>query len=479
MRLLKRLLVWSLWLAGGLALLSAVLLAILLVVNRHDRPASPLALELRASLEKHAVANADNGYVFLMGMAAKRDEDVIQVGLKRMSWVKRSFSVPGEMPTRDPGSTDTSFREKRSQVLQALLDACKPDAPVKGCMFAWSSSDGVLQQWLDDEAWLLERYLTLTRYTEWQDPPFLNILEVPLPSYSLAMDGQQLLLARCLLLAAEKKATETITLLEEDARFWRRLLATSDLLITKMIAAAGLRKNLMLGNLVLLRLHAAAIKPDLPPSWSGALSGAERSLRQSLAGEWSYADAGLRHMKATRFQSAEYVDGEPRFAHDDGLVVALLMALFQTQDSSNQQAAAFAAMANRLDVPFEQLEAAARQAKQADQAKQTGLPPLRLYNPFGTLLLNIESPDYSNYALRVADLEGLRRATVLAAQLRAAGLPAAEVPAALPKSPLRDPYSNQAFTWEADSASIVFTGRQEGPRARHLVSYALPGWHGP
>jgi hypothetical protein len=93
----------------------------------------------------------------------------------------------------------------------------------------------------------------------------------------------------------------------------------------------------------------------------------------------------------------------------------------------------------------------------------------RLFNPIGRLLDQTIGDTYLHYAARPSDLEGLRRATVLAATVRRDGIAAEEMERVLRSSPVRNPYDGSAFDWDADAGSIVVRGLQRGEPGRKAV----------
>ena len=74
-------------------------------------------------------------------------------------------------------------------------------------------------------------------------------------------------------------------------------------------------------------------------------------------------------------------------------------------------------------------------------------------------------------AARTADLEGLRRAALAAAELRSNGVPSDEVGPALVTMEQRNPYTGEPLTWQPDSREIVFQGILRGYRGRHALWY--------
>ena len=77
----------------------------------------------------------------------------------------------------------------------------------------------------------------------------------------------------------------------------------------------------------------------------------------------------------------------------------------------------------------------------------------------------------ARYAYQVASAEGVRRAALLVAQLKAQGVPAGQVAPEVARSALRDPYTGSAFEWEANRLSLVFTGPEDHPTRRNEFFY--------
>jgi hypothetical protein len=96
--------------------------------------------------------------------------------------------------------------------------------------------------------------------------------------------------------------------------------------------------------------------------------------------------------------------------------------MVQPQHTSNRYAELIVAEVDTLDVPYERLpEAVARaQAMWKDalvEANRNVFRPKRIYNICGDLVFAIAAPLY-HVAGRLADLEGLRRVALMAAELR-------------------------------------------------------------
>lgn len=164
-----------------------------------------------------------------------------------------------------------------------------------------------------------------------------------------------------------------------------------------------------------------------------------------------------------------------QFAPEDAGLLSKLVAraaapLFQPQDSLNRRAEELLGIVVQLDVPMEQYPEAIERAT-ASQEPDGMLPVRSLYNPVGELLLAISSSYFAPHWARVADLEGVRRAAVLATTLRAQAVPAADVPARLGSGGMEDPYTGLPFEWDAAASAIIFNGIERSGRGRHVLRY--------
>jgi hypothetical protein len=147
----------------------------------------------------------------------------------------------------------------------------------------------------------------------------------------------------------------------------------------------------------------------------------------------------------------------------------LLKPFFQLQDTSNRYAQLMLGVADAFDVPHEEIPAA---VITADSLQESAYRLFRrLYNFTGDLVMSVNNWRFSDYAVRVSDLEGLRRAALLTAELRAAGTSKHEVAERILSSDVVDPYTNEPFTWDDCSKAIVFYGLEPYDRSRHALIY--------
>lgn len=450
------------WLLLGAVLLLAITVGALLFLNRHDQPPSAQLQALHAAAKaRPTVADADNAYIYLLGMGVAQGEDPTAAGRARLEWMT---SQPPGTPLGPKPYDESSWRDQRSEAVKALFEICRnPDAE---CSRALMHGDAELAVWLESEGWLLERYLALITHTQWRES-IPRRGEGFLP-YQHATDGQRLLMARAWQLGGQGEAHALTELLQRDLVFWRRALAHSDLLLTKMIASTALRRHFGWGSLAIQRLPSAAAMAAIPSAWSTALTPEERSMRRSLAGEvlwmeWQVDDA---------FQLWQSED----HSISDSLLQWMAKSLFRRQDTLNRHAILMMQQAEVLDGPVHELvSAAARQRTVAETESWPALPEAPWYNLAGKMALAISEPAYSDYGLRIADLEGMRRLALLSVELHGHRANASALPGLLKTSAWQDPYTGKPFTWDSASGELVFEGLEPGERSRYVIPYQPGG----
>lgn len=460
---------WIAWLVGGALALLMVAYLTLLAINWRDRPPSAAAERLMAAYrDRTPIPDADNAYVYAMGFIVAPDGDPRQAGLRRIEWIRslpRDLNAPA---SQDPVPAYDSYRSSRSPEVERIIEACWRITPE--CAGALEGSEHTLRAWLASEQWLLDRYRTLLRHPGWLEAAPTDPRE-PFAASSAILEGQRLLLVQAYLLADQNNAAAVTQLLSEDARFWRGVLASSDILVTKMVATAALTHTFAIGNLILRRLPAESQLSALPLEWTRPFSIAERSLFRCMTGEWLYSQQLSKQAMATPTPFSD-------FAWDDGVSTRLLAhataLLLQPQDLSNRYAELLLQAIEALDVPVEQLPAGLERVRAIFQHPNADRSALAmLYNPVGSFLLNMMAANFDPfpYPVRVTDLEGVRRAAVLTVQLRAQKIDEQNMSAELAASDIRTPYSGAPFIWNAKERAVEFIGLVAGERGRHTFRY--------
>lgn len=440
------------WIVGGACLCLLVTYGLLLTLNARDEAPSSQAIALgQAAARQPAVAEADNGFIYLLGMASESGSPMA-VGRLRA----QAMAAGGSVPAGD--AADRPYRKQRSPEVMALGQACREDQRRCAGALAAPASELVARQWLASEAWLLERYHELIASPGWRET--WTGLYQQVPNYIPAMDGQRLLLLQAWLAARAGDRATGGRLLDEDMRFWRVVLRDTDTLIGKMVATAALNRNFAMGSLV-LRESGPGRDATVPQAWQVPFDEGERAMARALAGELRYSQQTLAELPAAK---AGALAGSGQSA-GSRLLDRLGRPLLQPQATLNLAAARLQALALASQAVYPALPAAVARADVAPRAT----PWQWLFNPTGRVLIKVDDGMYAGYALRVADLEGMRRAALEAARLRAAGVAGDDVAAHLAAADaLRDPYTGAPLAW--DDGAIRFNGH-DPRRNLQLIVY--------
>ncbi len=434
------------------AILAALAYGVLVLINWNDQPPSPTVLEFQAALENRpAVSDRENAYVYMFGFGADPADDPTAAGRERINWQREQIASEEFDIHSDPLADDVVIESGRSDTVAALATSCKESAVQ--CADALSASPTSATEWLGTEAWLLTRYTDLlTR------PGFLNDTtmtpESPIPPYNLVMEGQRLLMASAWVSASDGDAARATLLLENDLTFWRMVLKNADSLIDKMIATRGIERNFIYGNEVLRALHASGADASLPESWLKPITDDERSMRRCLIGEWQFMNHVTMSLQSD-FDSPARIDEDV-----SRLEWRLYLPLYQPQDNSNRHAELLRQEIELFKVPYADLPDAYRRSVELGETDTK--PFRRAYNIVGDWLYSIGQGSLGRYAVRTTDLEGIRRAALAAATLRARGVATAAVPMSLASMTDQNPYRDQPFTWDPTAESLVFQGLAPG-----------------
>jgi hypothetical protein len=113
-----------------------------------------------------------------------------------------------------------------------------------------------------------------------------------------------------------------------------------------------------------------------------------------------------------------------------------------------------------------------RAVELADERQESAYRPFSdFHNVAGELAMSAHSWIFSEYAVRVSDLEGIRRPALLVAELRSEGVAKEDVGQRMLRSDIVDSYTNEPFTWRDSSDSVVFHGLEPHGRSQHEIIY--------
>jgi len=429
---------------AGLPVAACVLLfGAAVVVNRHDAAPSADYLHLeRLIANRPPLGDAQNGYVYLLGIRAPADVDPRYLGERRLTWFETLDHDMSRL-NDDPGENGITFRNARAHDIGALADDCD-SADWRKCQATFASIPDAAR-WNPTDLLLTARYRELIHYPAWREHVG-NDIRQPIAGFADAIWGQRLLF-----LAMRRADAQTLRdMLSRDHAFWRTVLGSSDTLLTKMIAVSALRQHYRFGNLLLRACSPAVMDSTIPDGWRRPLTREELSLESVLAGEIVQLKSLWRDPASNEFEKTSRVP------------------FYQPQDVANEMAADYRSVAAAFDVPLSEY---LRVERQLLARPMNHVFPSRLYDAGGYFLRSKVRASYEKYALRVAAVEAWRRAALITTQLRARGIPPERLPAELAAAALRNPFDGSSFVWSDADHAVVYEGTEDQPAARRRQVY--------
>ena len=446
----------------GLFGLAILLYLVMLAINWRDQPPSAAYHRLeQAVTARPKVPAAENAVVYTLGFSAPVGEDPREVGARRLAWLD-SFTAQTRLES-DPLQEPLDLKSNGSPEMERLAKGCG-DSDRKNCADGFELAADSWQP-TATEMLALQRYRTLIALHDWSGelPPHLS---APLPAYSGVLHAQRLHLLSLGQLAGQGKVAEVRAGLSADIDYWRGAQLNAETLIAKMIAVAALRNHFFFSNLILRRVPADQVMGTMPPGWQRPFSDEERSMLLVMGGELLYTK-GILDYTAGDFAFSDLGEYEPGIT--DRLLHFFVKPMFKVQDTANGFADLHLRLCEQFAVPMSQYP----EAKRALEDYAVSHPhSFSIYNPTGDSILRADDgTTYLSYAYRAANPEGMRRAALLVAQLRARGITAAAAAGEVASAELRDPYSGAAFAWDATRASVTFTAREDSQWSRHEFFY--------
>jgi len=444
--------------------LVALLYLVVLAVNWKDQPPSAAARRFEEIIAaRPQVPARENAIVYLLGFNAHADQDPHEIGARRLVWLETYTA--NTKPESDPLPDPLDLKSQGSPLIEPINKECGNDDR-KSCADAFAT---IAREWqpTEMESLALQRYRTLLGHRAWRDVVPLH-MAAPLPAYGSVMHAQRLYHLSLLQLAAPGKVDAIRDGLSADLAYWRGAARTSELLISRMIAVAGMRNHFFFANLVLRRLPADQVMLAVSPEWQREFSADERAMHLVMAGEWKFSQ-GVLHSVLDSEEMVESMGEDYEPSTIGRWLNYLARPMLKEQDTTNGIADRYLRFSEQFSVPLNQYPA----VKLAIEKRASEHPqPISIYNPVGDYYLReIEAVTYTDYAFRAANPEGIRRAALLVAQLRARGVKADAAAEEVARAGLREPYTNAPFEWDSKRQSIVYTSPEDHHWRRHEFFY--------
>jgi hypothetical protein len=423
-------------------------LLLVFLINLKDQQPSATAKEFEQSVQSRiTIPDSENGFIYFLGLDSPENIDPLQTGIDRSKWIMEMNDKLLDVYTDFPQKFD-SLEEIFSPELKTAFDKCKTidDA----CIELVSANRTALLTWFSDESWVLERYQQLIGYSAWQETPIVNI-NMPMPRYSAAINLQRLYYIFLFSNIENTDATTLVKYIDRDLTFWRNAISHNDFIISKLISAAAIRNHFQWINYIALQYKIQNIALPLHQSLLSPFSTQEFSMRSCYIGEWLFIKSALNGVDLQL----------------DGISLYLSKIAYQKQDSMNQHAALLEKLSNIVDVDIDQYEVSIKNLDNDEFKPRSFFQKLTSpYNFTGKTLIDlIDVSSYGDYATRVKDLEGARRALEISLKFLA------DEKIDLANKNLSNPYNNQPLIHDEENRILTFKGLSSSNRNVYQYKY--------
>ncbi len=423
------------WIGITILLLVVVPLVVVIAVNAFDEPLDPKAASY-GDARAPGVPEAENGYYALLALSADDGSDGAAYA---KAWVAEARAAAKDNRV-----------EKRAEPKRAKRPAVC-DSAQASCLAVVRAKPDEAKAQLDAHKEDLERHeklIAFKRYEEVLDFP-QRVVTGLLPLAPVA-GAQKAHLLRAALAAEAGNLDDAWDAVERDMAFQRAMLEGARTLIGKMIAAAAYTRDLAFIADV-LRSRGAEVSPQVPRlrEMLKPINAAVLRLSPALETEFAFGKSLLRN------PAANQGDGGSQAAFAERLGVKLFYKPNATTNLAYRQIVAATAAA---DAPAHRVASEFLAAGQS--SGEMGLWDY-IDNPVGNILLRISAPSFSEYALRLHDLDAYNRLLGLRVEMIGAGVGAEGAADFVAKSEPRfhDPYTQKPMRWDAEKKRIYFEAK--------------------
>jgi hypothetical protein len=409
-----------------------------------DQDLSPQAEAMRTLPAK--VPAEKNGALYAMGITAQ-DDPITAAS----AYVAAHDNAAAQ---RSNASTSTALLPAISSVLGSPT-LTGPWLEKNGCLLAeilclknyqyYAPELRLLQR---NGSLLLQRYAQLKTYPFFQQPLALEF-DSPILDYKPIMHAARLSLM-LVALDMQEPATQLSGLehLNQEANYWRSVMAQSDYLIDKVIAV----------NLVVQQVRLASEIISIYPS----LASAHTQLLSAITQPLNEAELSLQGPFHTEFSMLSKV----LILHQKQLKNQIPMLdqlgaskmLYKPNTTINRMGIHFdkALRTHSLSAKDLSAQQALQNATQNDDTALSWLSPSTWINPLGAILATTAAPNFSDYTLRLHDLDSLLRLTEVQRLIALKSVAPADIPNFINQlgPALHDPYTQAPVTWHADTQTL-------------------------
>lgn len=415
---------------------------------------------------EHKVADADNAWLYLLGIGAAENDDPIALGRRRVdTYEARIWRTP--RPPADAAETALFNDPVPYRKPDLARDGADTLCPIRttDCV-TWAAQHGaMLERLVEGNRVLLRRYEQLLAMHQWNEVATVTVTE-PIPDAGITNLYLNQLAYR---IQSGEDARAVTARLVQVVTFWRRVAEQSQSLFSKRIAFTFIEYSQRLLDSIAGRSSPAqlrAIRGNTEVILA-APSAAQMNLEILAKWHFLFMDDALREafpgfVVALRrcFAPAEVSCGQ-------STLNVLFGVAYLPQATRNDGARRATAMAQILAAPAAEQEAVFEANRSVLVSKQDLREGNELYGSYfswgynitGKIMQIVGQVEFLNDSRRIHDQEALRRMLVIKLDALQRKVPVGAMPDFLAAQPaaLRDPYSGQPFGWDPDLKIITYT----------------------
>ena len=267
---------------------------LLVLINlSSDEEKSPLVLEYENFLaEKSKIDPKDNAFVYFMGITARPEDDFYEVGLERVKDRTKRLdtieSISEKMPIYDD-------HIKMAPTLNTILtyDTCSFSNSIEErCIQILDEKQGEIKNLLEENKLFLERYQTILNLKHMYEIHPKNTVKYSGLAYQTIFTLHRLNMLDILYEITNNPNVKLETIrvrLEQEGKFIRNYLSTSNTMISKMIAIGLTKEYFNWTAFILSEIQKNHNQNISITNLTSPLTEAELSFDTTLIGEWQFA----------------------------------------------------------------------------------------------------------------------------------------------------------------------------------------------
>jgi hypothetical protein len=428
---------------------ATALLVLLLALGRYFAIDPPLSPEVQQMLTLPVKVAADqNGAIYALGITAQGDPYAAGVAY--------ATAHNAAVAARTASGDASLALPKMTTVLgsptlaRKFIDESECDLTKQVCVKAYQAKASTIRAVQFEHAKLLQRYEQLQTYPLNQYP--LNSeVDSPITDFvPITQAARVMLMEVAIDIAYPSTQATAMARLHSESVYWRRVLRQSENFIEKMTAAKMVMQHSRLASeIISLYPEAANQQAALLAQVTAPLSPSELSMQWPLQSEFVFASKTILPLK-------NMIKGDETKAIELKAFANFVTLIFlKPRATVNLRSEIY-----QRTIAAQSLNAKELLAHQGDLAQPNSPYAFRnilnINNIGGVIFNSVTAPDYTDYLLRMHDLDARLRLADVHRQIVLNGIAAPQIPQFIDKlgAQLWDPYTQAPIAWQADSQTL-------------------------